>query len=167
MKPPGPGITTAEATPADLPVIVRMAADLARHDRDPDRYFGLHQAERDLFGERRWIFGEVARIGGSEAGMALWHPSYETAWAARGGFVTSLWVDEPFRRRGVATAIIAAVAARVRAIGGEYLWWASKPLNTRAHATYAALGALSEPVVAHALIGDHFQALADIDFKRS
>lgn len=153
-------IRTIEATPADVPTIVRMAADLSRNERDPDNIFGPSEAERDLFGERRWISGEIAWIGPDRAGMALWHPSYETAWAARGAFIVSLWVDEAFRRRGVATAIVAAVAARVRTLGGEYLWWASKPLNKRAHATYAALGALSEQVIAHALIGERFLALS-------
>lgn len=160
MSRPAGAIRTEEATPADIPVIVRMAAELSRNERDPDTYFGEEEARRDLFGERRWIRGEVARIGDQPAGMALWHPSYETAWAARGAFIVSLWVDEPFRRRGIATAIVAAVARRVRAMDGEYLWWASKPLNKRAHATYAALGALSEQVFAHALIGEQFLALS-------
>ena len=153
-------IATDEATPADVPAIVRMAAALSRNERDPDTHFGEAEATRDLFGERRWIRGEVARKAGEPAGMALWHPSYETAWAARGAFLVSLWVEERFRRRGVATALVAAIARRVRAMDGEYLWWASKPLNKRAHATYAALGAASEQVFAHALIGERFLAEA-------
>lgn len=161
MSSPAGDIRTDEATAQDVPAIVRMAAALSRNEGDPDAYFGQSQAMRDLFGERRWIRCEVARIAGEPIGMALWHPSYETAWAARGAFIVSLWVDAPFRRRGVATAIVAGVARNVRAMGGEYLWWASKPLNKRAQATYAALGALSEQVIAHALVGEQFLALTD------
>lgn len=153
-------IIIADAAPADIPVIVRMAGNLSRQDGDPDEFFTEATAARDMFGARRWVFGVVARIDGIIVGMILWHPSYETAWAARGGFVVSLWVDELFRRRGVAAALIGGAAARVEAIGGVYLWWASKPFNRRAHATYAALGAGSEKVIAHALIGERFLALA-------
>ncbi|MGV8839951.1 MAG: GNAT family N-acetyltransferase [Bauldia sp.] len=141
-------------------MIVRMAGDLSRHDGDPDSYFDEASAEADLFGPRPWISGLVAEIGGAIAGMLLWYPAYETAWAARGAFVVSLWVDEPFRRRGVATALVAAAADRTTKIGGAYLWWASKPSNRRAHATYASLGALAEPVMAHALVMDAFATLA-------
>lgn len=153
-------IEVAAAAPDDVPAIVRMAAELSRQDGDPDSYFTAARALDDLFGPTPWVFGLVARVGEVRAGMLLWHYSYETAWAARGGYVVSLWVDEPFRRQGVAKALIAAAASRVKADGGEYLWWASKPPNSRAHATYAAIGAGSEPVVAHALFGDRFVRMA-------
>jgi ribosomal protein S18 acetylase RimI-like enzyme len=157
---PDPAIAVRDARLADVPDIVRMAGELSRHDGDPDTYFDSAAAEGDLFGPRPWLSGLVADIGGTAAGMLLWYPAYETAWAARGAFVVSLWVDEPFRRRGVATALVAAAADRTTKIGGEYLWWASKPSNRRAHATYAALGALAEPIMAHALVMDAFATLA-------
>ncbi|MCC6736486.1 MAG: GNAT family N-acetyltransferase [Bauldia sp.] len=157
---PDPAIAVRDARRADVPVIVRMAGDLSRHDGDPDIHFDAAAADDDLFGPRPWVSGLVAEIGGAVAGMLLWYPAYETAWAARGAFVVSLWVDAPFRRRGVATALVAAAADRTTKIGGEYLWWASKPSNRRAHATYASLGALAEPVMAHALVMDAFATLA-------
>lgn len=153
-------IAVAPAAPDDVATIVRMAAELSRQDGDPDAYFTAERASDDLFGSTPWVFGLVARVGEARAGMLLWHYSYETAWAARGGYVVSLWVDEAHRRQGVAKALIAAAASRVKADGGEYLWWASKPRNSRAHAAYAALGAGSEPVIAHALFGDQFVRLA-------
>lgn len=153
-------IVVADAVPADVPAIVRMAAALSRQEREPDDLFDDAVAGRDLFGEPRGLSGSVARIAAVSAGMALWHPSYETSWAARGGYVVSLWVDEPFRRRGVARALLRHIARQVAAFGGVYLWWASKPGNRRAHATYAALGAGTEMVRAHALTRDAFLALA-------
>ncbi|MCW5716089.1 MAG: GNAT family N-acetyltransferase [Bauldia sp.] len=157
---PDPAIAVRDARREDADIIVRMAGDLSRHDGDPDTHFDRAAAEADLFGPRPWVSGLIAEIGGAVAGMLLWYPSYETAWAARGAFVVSLWVDEPFRRRGVATALVAAAADRTTKIGGEYLWWASKPSNRRAHATYSSLGALAEPVMAHALVMDAFATLA-------
>jgi GNAT superfamily N-acetyltransferase len=144
-----------------------MAGELSRQDGDPDDYFTTERARDDLFGDAPWVFGLVARVGSGLAGMLLWHYAYETAWAARGGYLVSLWVDEPFRRQGVARALIAAAANTVEADGGEYLWWASKPRNRRAHAAYAAIGAGSEPVVAHALVGERFGRLALAHRQRS
>jgi GNAT superfamily N-acetyltransferase len=137
-----------------------MAALLSRHERDPDSFFDEARAAEDLFGDDPWLFGQMARIDEQPAGMLLWHLAYETSYAARGGFVVSLWVDEPCRRRGVATGLIAAAADRVRTRGGVYLWWASKPGNKRAHATYGAWDAGSEAVLAHALVGESFMSVA-------
>jgi ribosomal protein S18 acetylase RimI-like enzyme len=147
----------------DLPTIVRMAGALSRQDGDPDVNFTLERAADDLLGPAPWVFGLVANLDGARAGMLLWHYAYETAYAARGGFIVSLWVDEAYRRQGVARSLIAAAANRIKADGGDYLWWASKPRNGRAHAAYAAIGAGSEPVIAHALTGDRFARLARMD----
>lgn len=152
-------ILVRPAEPADAEAIVRMVAALARQDGDPDDLFDIEHVHADLFGLRPWLRGQVAVIEGAPGGVALWHPAYETAYAARGAFVTSLWVDEAFRRRGIATALIAAVAAAAQSTGASFLWWASKPLNERAHATYASLGASAERVFAHALVRDQFDAM--------
>ena len=153
-------LTIGDAGQADIPAIVRMAALLSRHERDPDSLFDVAHATEDLFGDDPWLFALMGRIDDRPAGMLLWHLAYETSHAARGGFVVSLWVEEPFRRRGVATALVAAAADRVRTRGGVYLWWASKPGNRPAHATYAAWDAGSEAVFAHALVGESFMSIA-------
>ncbi len=153
-------LVVRDAGRGDIPGIVRMAADLARQQGDPATFFSHENAAEDIFGPRPWISAIVAEMAGAEAGMLLWYPAYETAYAARGGFVVSLWVDEPFRRRGVATALLAAAADRVRGVGGQYLWWTSQSGNRRAQATYASVGAGAEIVVAHALTGERFLALA-------
>lgn len=153
------GIDIAPATAADADDIVRMVAELARQDGDPDDLFDRDRALADMFGDSPWLYGEVARIDGAAGGVALWHLAYETSQAARGAFVTSLWVDPPYRRRGIATSLIAAVAAAAADRGATFLWWASKPVNARAHATYASLGAGAEQVIAHALVHERFDAM--------
>ena len=147
------------ASEADIGAIVRMIGELSRHDGDPDDLFDEATAEADLIGPSRWINGLVARTGSLPVGVALWHPAYETSFAARGGFITSLWVEADHRRHGIATRLIAAVADAVDRIGGVFVWWASKPFNAGAHATYASVAAKQESVMAHALTGDRFQAM--------
>lgn len=155
----GSALIIREAAEEDVAVIVRMIGDLSRQEGDPDDLFDQATAATDLFGKSPWINGVVAEADGRLIGVALWHAAYEANFAARGGFVVSLWVEPAYRRRGVATRLIAAVAAAVDRIGGEFLWWASKPFNKDAHATYASLGAGQESVMAHALTGDRFRAM--------
>ena len=154
-------VTITPATPADADEIVRMVAALSRQEGDPDDLFDHAHVMFDMFGDTPWLFGQIGRIDGVIGGVALWHTAYETSQAARGGFVTSLWVDPQFRRIGVATGLLAAIAASVAAQGATFLWWASKPLNERAHVTYASLGAGAEKVVAHALVHERFNAMVD------
>lgn len=144
---------------ADIAAIVRMMSELSRQEGDPDDLFDEPTAMADLLGDVRWINGLVAKAGDRAVGVALWHPAYETSFAARGGFITSLWVEPDHRRQGIATRLIAAVAGEVDKIGGAFVWWASKPFNTGAHATYASVAAKQESVMAHALTGERFRAM--------
>jgi len=152
-------VTIRRARPADAVAIVRMIAALCRQHQDPEGLFDLDHVKADLFGPQACLRGEVAAAGDAAIGVALWYPAYESAFAARGAFVESLWVDEPYRRRGVATALIAAVASAAEPGGATFLWWASKPGNEAAHATYASWGASSERVFGHALVGAEFDAM--------
>lgn len=154
-------VSIEPAVRSDSADIVRMMAALAEHERDPTANFDLETAARDLFSEKPWITAHVARANDLVCGAALWHIAYETSFAARGAYVISLWVDPPFRRRGIATRLIGAVADAVAKEGGIYVWWASKPWNREAHATYASMNAVKEPVMAHALVGRAFERLAD------
>ncbi|MCW5695912.1 MAG: GNAT family N-acetyltransferase [Bauldia sp.] len=151
----------AEGTPGDLSDLVRMMAAFARGEGDPDHNFTIERAAEDLFGPRPWVSSLVARRGGEPAGALLWHWAYETPYASRGAYIASLWVEPGHRRHGVATALVAALADRVQREGGAHLWWASKPGNKTAHATYESLGAFAEGVMAHALFGPSFEALAE------
>ncbi len=163
----GVSISIEPAIRSDAAEIVRMMAALAEHEQDPTANFDMEIAERDLFSDRPWISAHVARAGESVCAAALWHNAYETSFAARGAYVISLWVDPPYRRRGIATRLIGAVADTVSKNGGSYVWWASKPWNRIAHATYASMNAVKEPVVAHALVGRAFERLADMHRKEA
>ena len=156
-----PGISIAPATQSDSAEIVRMMAALAEHEKDPTANFDADAAARDLFSESPWIAAYLARVDSIIAGVALWHTAYETSFAARGAYIVSLWVDPQFRRIGIATRLVSAVADNVARNGGSYVWWASRPWNRAAHATYASMNAVKEPVIAHALIGEDFQRLAN------
>ena len=56
-------------------------------------------------------------------GMALYFTNYSTWRAAPGIYLEDLFVRDEFRGRGIGTALLAALASQVRAIGGARLEW--------------------------------------------
>ena len=60
---------------------------------------------------------------GEAVGMALYFTNYSTWRAAPGIYLEDLFVRDEFRGRGIGTALLAALASQVRAIGGARLEW--------------------------------------------
>ncbi len=135
---------------------------LNRHQQDPVDLFDDAAARRHLFGDRHWMEAALAWSSGEEAvGLVTWYLTYEPCYAAPGAYVAALWVEPEWRRRGVAGTMLGAVATRVGALGGEYLWWATKPWNAEARAAYAALGAFEDNSRLHVLVADAFRRIRE------
>jgi GNAT superfamily N-acetyltransferase len=95
---------------------------------------------RDGFGEHRRFRALIAEWDGQPAGYALFFAYYST-WTGPGLFLEDLFVREPFRRRGIGKALLAAVARiavdeHCYGIHWEVLGW-----NEKAIALYQELGA--------------------------
>jgi len=95
---------------------------------------------RDGFGEHRRFRAQIAEWDGQPAGYALFFAYYST-WTGPGLFLEDLFVREPFRRRGIGKALLAAVARiavdeHCYGIHWEVLGW-----NEKAIALYQELGA--------------------------
>jgi GNAT superfamily N-acetyltransferase len=95
---------------------------------------------RDGFGQNPRFRALIAEWDGHPAGYAFFFGYYST-WAGRGLFLEDLFVREPFRRRGIGTAVLAAVARiavdeRCYGIHWEVLDW-----NAKAIELYTELGA--------------------------
>lgn len=103
-----------------------------------------------------------ARIEGETRiiGYALSHPSFTTDYGERGVYVVDLYVESGWRRQGVATRLLAVVAAKARRGGATHLWWASMPRNVPARRFYAELGANDERIHSHSIFGAPFERLA-------
>lgn len=76
---------------------------------------------------RRDGFGEAFRImvadtsEGHLVGFAAWEPSYDLHHGIRGGNVIDMYVVPAFRSRGIAPAMLAAVAHAIQSEGEIYL----------------------------------------------
>jgi GNAT superfamily N-acetyltransferase len=159
----GAGVTVEfrDAVPADVLEIVAMMAELAEHQGDPSDQMTAATLLRDAFGEDAIITLVVAADAGGLVGYVSFLDAFESSHAARGVFVTDLYVRPSHRRQGVARRLLAAVARRARNNERSYVWLVSTNWNKPAHAFYQSVADISEPVMAFAITGDRFEELAD------
>jgi ribosomal protein S18 acetylase RimI-like enzyme len=148
------------AVPDDAPRLAALVRALNTHEREPVEHFDEAVARRDGFGENRRYETLLAELHRKVVGYALFHAAYDTAWAATGVYLIDIFVEPEARRRGIGRRLAAAVAAAAKERGASFLWWCSKPWNDEAHGFYRALGAIEEPVIAHAVVFEKFERLA-------
>lgn len=144
----------------DAAAIARLGTELNEHEGDPVENFTEGAVRRDGFGETPQYEVYLAEVDGAPVAYALFYDTYETGYAARGLYLCDLHVTASARRQGVARTLVAAVARTAQLRGKSFLWWTSRARNRDAQAFYRSLGAVEEPVVAHALTEDAFAALA-------
>jgi GNAT superfamily N-acetyltransferase len=115
-----------------------------------------------LFAPHPLIDSVVAEIDDTIVGFALWLAFFGTISGSYAMFVSNLFVVEPYRRRGVGSAIFRHLA-RV-AVERQYsvMQWDVNRLNTQAVEFYRRIGAqrVSNDLVMEELRGDALLALA-------
>ncbi|MEM1312986.1 MAG: GNAT family N-acetyltransferase [Pseudomonadota bacterium] len=116
---------------------------------------------RDVLTPATELRALVAEVEGEVAGMALHLFAYETAFAARGRYLQDIAVFPGARRRGVARALIAALARLTRDEGGEFLWWMNMDTMPEGRALYRKICDEEAAVRSFAVTRGRFQALAD------
>ncbi len=149
--------TLRAASACDSALLMPLIRALSLHERDPLEFLD-EGALAEALAEGA-LEGLVAESGGAAIGYCLHHFGYESTYTAKGLYIVDLFVAEAQRRQGVGRALVAEVARLAKARGGVFVWWTSKLANTQAHAAYARLGAFTEPVLAHAVFDDAFEAL--------
>ncbi|MCR1781985.1 GNAT family N-acetyltransferase [Nocardioides carbamazepini] len=132
-----------QATPEDVPDVLRLIRALADYEREPD---AVETTEDDL---RRWVFGDdpvasvlVAESGdGAVVGMALWFRTYSTWTGVPGIYLEDLYVDPASRGSGLGKALLTALARIAMDRGYRRVEWAVLDWNTPSIEFYEALGA--------------------------
>lgn len=145
----------------DAEGLVALVRALNVDQGDPADLFGLEEARRDLLGKKADTTVFVAEAASGLVGYAMITPAYETGYGAAGFYLSDLYVEPQMRRRGLGRALVARCAREARSRGHGFLWWTSFAWNEAGQAFYRRLGAVAEPVVAHALFAEAFAALAD------
>ncbi len=130
------------ARPADVAAITGMIHELAHFERAPDHCTVVErQISTALFDEPATVRGHVAEVDGEVAAMALWFLSFSTWDGVAGVYLEDLYVRSPFRRRGLARGLLAALARECVDNGYTRLSWSVLNWNTDAIALYEAVGA--------------------------
>lgn len=146
---------------ADAEALPSLVAGLNEAMGDPVGAFTAAHARAHILAPGAALRCLVAEEGGALIGYAFWHFAYESAYAAPGGHVSDLFVAEPARGRGVGEALLSAVAAAIRAEGGEYFWLTTLAPNHAARGFYRSRLIETEGVVAYALVHDDFADWAE------
>ena len=99
------------ARPGDEADIVSMIHELAAFERAPEQCTVTEShITRALFGTDAVASCFLAEVGGEAAAMALWFRNFSTWDGVAGIHLEDLYVREQFRRRGLARALLAALA---------------------------------------------------------
>lgn len=101
--------------------------------------------ERAFFAEHPIVGALLARVGGEVAGAAVWHRSFSTNSGREIMYLEDLAVLPAFRRKGVAQALMKAVAKLAVAKGYPKIFWLAMPWNEGAVQLYRNSGAQIQP----------------------
>lgn len=153
-------LTIRSARAGDAPRIAIMANELARITTGTTGRMTAAAVRRDLV-DKPDLHCLVADRSGEAVGYALWSVAYETAFAARGVYLSDLYVEETQRNQGIARSLMRQLALICEDRGGRFIWWAVAPTNKPAQAFYDSLGATDDPVEARAIFEAPFRQLLD------
>jgi ribosomal protein S18 acetylase RimI-like enzyme len=137
-----------------------MANALNRHEKLPPHAFTPAIVRRDAFGPRRAFRAVVAQAGDRVVGYASFLPGYNTDIAQPELWMLDLFVEAPWRGRGIGRALVIAVARETVRRGYRCLEWGVRDDNHRAKKFYRSLGARVGHARVASLIGRALTALA-------
>jgi GNAT superfamily N-acetyltransferase len=130
------------AIPEDAAEITDMIHALAEFEHAADQCTVTEtQISIALFGNSPTVHGHVAEVDFEVAAMALWFVSFSTWDGVAGIYLEDLFVRPGFRRRGLARALLGALAAECVDHRYTRLSWAVLNWNSDAIALYDGLGA--------------------------
>ena len=131
-----------DATPADVPHILRLVRALAEYERLADRCVSteadFHAA---LFGPRPEATALLAEADGAAVAVCVHRRTFSTFSGRPGLWIEDIFVEPAHRGRGLARAAFAEVARRALAQGCVAIGWNVLDWNAPAIAAYRAMGA--------------------------
>ncbi|OBH52096.1 GCN5 family acetyltransferase [Mycobacterium mantenii] len=129
------------ASQKDTAAITEMIHALADFEHAADQCTVTEtQIAAALFGDPPMVYGHVAEVDGEIAAMALWFVNFSTWDGVAGIYLEDLFVRPEFRRRGLARALLAALASECLRRGYTRLSWAVLNWNADAITLYDGIG---------------------------
>jgi len=135
-------ITIRPAVAGDGPILIDMVRALAVHHGFEESFFATPADYERFLADSHALNGAlIAEWNGEPAGCATWQRAYQTFLGRETLYLEDISVLPEFRRRGIATALLKAVARlalerRAAAVGWLMMGW-----NRDARRLYEKLGA--------------------------
>lgn len=157
-------IRVANATAADVPLILELIRGLADYEKLSDQVTATEEKLRDtLFGARRGADVLLAYAGTACTGFALFFPNYSTFLAKPGIYLEDLYVKPEWRGKGIGRALLSRVAAIARERDCGRLEWEVLDWNEPSIAFYKSLGAVPmDEWTKYRVTGDTLEKLARV-----
>lgn len=155
------------ATPADVPEILTMIAELAAYEKEPDAAVATaEQLHAALFGPAPAVFALIAAEPGPDGaetvvGMAVYFRTFSTWTGTHGIWLEDLYVRPGVRGGGHGKQLLATLAQECRDNGYARLEWTVLDWNAPAIGFYRSIGAVPmEEWTTQRLTGESLGALA-------
>lgn len=148
------------AAPGDADALAALIADYLGESYGGSGGITADRLRRDVLGDRPRHHVLLADAGGRPAGFVSWDWIYELQWGIGGARVADLYVAPAHRGVGAALALVARLAADVRAGGGTFLRGEAHPraATRRAFGRAAVVAPSGEVRLTHRA----FQRVADL-----
>lgn len=155
-------IVIRAAQPGDGTAIHAMVEALAVSHDEAEHFIATPaDYETALFAADTVVGALIATAEGVPAGCAIWHRSFSTFRGRETIYMEDLSVLQQFRRRGIARALLKAVAQLALSRGVPAVTWMMMPWNDAARQLYAVAGAEIEEGVCYCrLHADALERLA-------
>jgi GNAT superfamily N-acetyltransferase len=154
-------ITVRPATSGDVSDVVKLAQSLSIAEGQRPSRLTKAAYLRDGFGEKPAFSALLAEIDREVAGYTLYFEGYDTGRAARGVYLSDLYVDKAWRRQGVGRALMQATAKACKDIGGEWMFWSVLKGNKSARKFYRTISIELTDVIVCATIDANFAKLSN------
>lgn len=132
------------AVPTDVPTILRLIADLAEYEREPEAAKATEaQLHTALFGEHPAVFALIAEDEtGSAVGFALYFLNFSTWNGTHGIYLEDLFVLPEARGGGYGRALLRELARIAIERGYGRVEWSVLDWNEPSIGFYKSLGAV-------------------------
>jgi GNAT superfamily N-acetyltransferase len=135
-------ITISPATPADIPALLELIRELARFERLEYELETTADSLREaLFGPNPAARALLARVHGTAAGYAIFFFTFSSFTGRRGVWLEDVFVQPPFRKRGVGSSLMKAVARVAAESNCARYEWTALNWNKNALDVYQKMGA--------------------------
>ena len=134
-----------EATPDDVPAILRLVRELAEYEREPDAVEATEESFRSTMFPAQGdptVFGHVGEVDGEVVGIAIWFLSFSTWTGTNGIWLEDLYVTPSQRGTGLGKALLATLARVCVERGYRRLEWTVLDWNEPSITFYRSLGAV-------------------------